>query len=335
MASARKEESSARRVNEFSFVDLFSGIGGFRLALENLGGQCMYSCEKDRFSRKIYEANFEPVTFHDIRDMCPLKGYANHAPPDFLAAGFPCQPFSTAGRRYGFEPSPFDVARNGNLFEVLADLIQMSRPKMFLLENVKGLLSIQDGQAIKQVVWTLEEKLGYWTYRKVVDASSWVPQRRQRVFIAGFDKLRGFDFEKLDVPEQKPKLKTILEPSVAPKYTISDAAWSCHLRHKFNQRNKGNGFGFGLCTGEGQARTLLSRYYKDGSEILIQQASGNPRMLTERECARLMGFPDTFELPVSRTQAYKKLGNSVVVPVVESIAKLMLTATPWISDERH
>lgn len=237
--------------------------------------------------------------------------------------GFPCQPFSIAGvskklslgRKHGF-----DDEKQGNLFFSIADILDYHQPPAFVLENVKNLLRHDKGHTFEIIRNTLEDALGYKLYTKVIDAQAVVPQHRERIFLIGFKPTRHFEFP--EFPSQGPKLASILDAKVPDKYTLTDHLWNYLQNYAKKHQAAGNGFGFGLFTGDGVARTLSARYHKDGSEILISQGTKkNPRRLTPRECAKLMGYPPDFRIPVSDTQAYRQFGNSVVVPVVERIAK--------------
>jgi DNA (cytosine-5)-methyltransferase 1 len=306
------------------FADIFCGIGGFRHAFEQAGATCAFSCDWDTHARKTYAANFGEQPLGDIREIA-----VDEVPPfDVLCAGFPCQPFSIAGvskkqslgHKHGFADK-----KQGNLFFCLADLIEKKRPRAFLLENVKHLQRHDGGRTFSVIHDTLVKTLGYHVHTKVIDARCVVPQHRERIFIVGFAEPTPFTFP--DFPSDGPTLKDILERDVPAKYTLTDHLWRYLQQYAQKHRAAGNGFGYGLVTGESVARTLSARYYKDGSEILIAQGAGrNPRRLTPRECARLMGFPSDMEIPVSDTQAYRQFGNSVVVPVVAAIAKVMITA---------
>jgi DNA (cytosine-5)-methyltransferase 1 len=311
---------SAKRLR---FADLFCGIGGFRLALQRIeqdpGLKCVFSCDWDRFSQQTYAANFGEAPCGDIHAIA----VADIPPFDILCAGFPCQPFSIAGvskklslgRKHGFQDE-----KQGNLFFTLADIIEYHRPAAFILENVKHLKRHDRGRTFDIIRQTLENALGYKVYFKIIDARGVVPQHRERIFIVGFSEPRYFDFP--EFPTKGPTLSTILESEVPGKYTLSNHLWKYLQGYAKKHQAAGNGFGFGLFTAGDVARTLSARYYKDGSEILISQGyRGSPRRLTPRECARLMGFPEDFMIPVSDTQAYRQFGNSVVVPVVERIAK--------------
>lgn len=309
----------------FTFIDLFAGIGGIRLGFERNGGKCVFSSEWDKWSKKTYFVNYGVFPEGDITKINP-QDIPSH---DILTAGFPCQPFSIAGvskknslgREHGFK----DVTQ-GTLFFNVASIIEEKRPKMFLLENVKNLQSHDKGRTFNVIKDVLEE-LQYKIFYKVVDAKAYVPQHRERIFIVGFDKnFFGSDlhFSFPTLPASTPKLGDILEDEVDKKYILTDHLWQYLQNYAQKHKEKGNGFGFGLVNSESVSRTLSARYYKDGSEILVQVKDSNPRRLTPRECARLMGYPDTFRIPVSDTQAYRQFGNSVVVPVVKDIAAEML-----------
>ncbi|MCX8090468.1 MAG: DNA (cytosine-5-)-methyltransferase [Verrucomicrobiae bacterium] len=306
------------------FIDLFCGIGGFRIAFERAGCQCVWSCDWDRQAQITYEANFGERPHGDIHTVA----VADIPPHDILCAGFPCQPFSIAGvskklslgRKHGFEDK-----EQGNLFFEIANILEYHKPAAFVLENVKHLKNHDKGRTFQIIYETLTEALGYTVYHKVIDAQGVVPQHRERIFLVGFRKRRYFEFP--EFPREGPKLESILETEVPEKYTLTDHLWNYLQAYAAKHKAAGNGFGFGLVTGKDIARTLSARYYKDGSEILVWQGpSKNPRRLTPRECARLMGFPEDFKIPVSDTQAYKQFGNSVVVPVVGIIAKAVVSA---------
>ena len=347
---------------DFTFIDLFAGIGGIRKGFEEQNGYCVFSSEWDKFARRTYKANFAcDHAFHtfneDIRDITlsmdssisEEEAYKhidinvpNH---DILLAGFPCQPFSLAGvskknslgAKHGFECST-----QGTLFFDVARIINEKRPAAFLLENVRNLVSHDKGRTFSVIMRTLEEELGYTVSFKIMDASKWVPQKRMRIAIVGFRDGHSFDFDTVGYPETSPLMESVLhregelheDPIYAPggipdaKYTLTDSLWSYLQRHAAKHASKGNGFGYGLVKPTDVARTLSARYGKDGSEILVAQKDRNPRRLTPRECSRIMGF-DGFGgrpiiIPVSDTQAYKQFGNSVVVPCFEAIAKAML-----------
>ena len=303
---------------KFRFIDLFAGIGGMRIAFEKSGGKCVFSSEWNKFSQQTYEANFGDVPDGDITKI-KAKDIPNH---DILVGGFPCQPFSIAGvsskkalgRKHGFEDET-----QGTLFFDIARIIREKKPKAFLLENVKNLKSHDKGNTFRVIMKVLREDLGYDVHYKIVDASSVVPQHRERIFIVGFRKPMDFEFPKLI--DKRPKLGDILEKNVDSKYTLTDGTWKALQRHKEIHSKKGNGFGYSMADRDSIAKTLSARYYKDGAEILIPQGKKNPRRLTPRECALLMGFPKSFKIQVSDNQAYRQFGNAVVVPVVKEIAK--------------
>ncbi|WP_281765476.1 DNA (cytosine-5-)-methyltransferase [Neptunitalea lumnitzerae] len=306
----------------FKFIDLFAGIGGIRLAFQNNGGKCVFTSEWDSFAKKTYEANFGEVPFGDITQVSE-KEIPDH---DILLGGFPCQPFSIAGvskknslgRQHGF----LDKTQ-GTLFFDIARIIEHKKPKVFMLENVKNLVSHDKKKTFKVITETLTE-LGYSIHYKVLDAKYYVPQHRERIIIVGFKKSvfkekETFEFPK--PPNVELAIREILEKKVDPKYTLSDKLWNYLQEYKKKHQAKGNGFGFGLTDLNGVSRTLSARYYKDGAEILIPQKGKNPRRLTPRECARIQGFPDKFIIPVSNNQAYKQFGNSVAMPLIQAIGK--------------
>lgn len=348
-ADRSKSESS------FCFIDLFAGIGGLRRGFEAVGGKCVFTSEWDRYCVKTYTANnvCDHEVVGDIRSI-PANAIPVH---DVLLAGFPCQPFSLAGvskknalgHRHGFH-----CDAQGTLFFDVARIIEYHKPRAFLLENVKNLVSHDHGRTFRIIRRTLEDELGYQVDSRIINAKGFVPQHRERIFIAGFREHNGFNFDDLVVPDPGagPKLGTILHPedgseesedpftqgpaaTVSIKYTLSNHLWSYLQGYARKHRAKGNGFGYGLVGKDDVARTLSARYFKDGSEILIrQEGRRNPRRLTPRECSRLMGFDEVnerqFKIPVSDTQSYKQFGNAVVVPVVEAIAQHM---RPWLAGE--
>ena len=304
---------------EFTFIDLFAGIGGMRIAFDKAGGRCVFSSEWNKFSQQTYETNFGDIPDGDITKI-KAKDIPNH---DILVGGFPCQPFSLAGvsskkalgRKHGFEDET-----QGTLFFDIVRIIREKKPKAFLLENVKNLKSHDKGKTFKVIMKKLQEDLEYDVHVKIVDASSVVPQHRERIFIVGFKKPMDFKFPKMI--DKRPTLADILQKQVDEKYTLKDGTWNSLQRHKKKHQEKGNGFGFNLVTNTKEiSKTLSARYYKDGAEILIAQKKKNPRKLTPRECASLMGFPKSFKIEVSDNQAYRQFGNAVVVPVVKEIAK--------------
>ncbi len=321
-----KKKQKEREKSHFTFIDLFAGIGGMRIAFEKSGGRCVYSCEWNKYSQQTYFANFGEQPEGDIRQV-EASAIPDH---DILVAGFPCQPFSIAGvskknslgRATGFEDKT-----QGTLFFDICRILKDKRPKAFMLENVKNLCSHDKGRTFKVILESLDE-LNYAVFHAVLDGQNYVPQHRERILIVGFDRNRygqkiSFEF---NLNSQRPKavIKDILEGTVDDKYTLSDKLWIYLQNYAAKHRAAGNGFGYGIAPLDGVARTISARYYKDGSEILIEQDGKNPRRLTPRECARLQGFPDSFKIPVSDTQAYKQFGNSVVVPLMEDVAKLIV-----------
>lgn len=310
---------------KFKFIDLFAGIGGIRLAYQNNGGKCVFSSEWDKFSKQTYEANFGEVPFGDITQISE-KEIPDH---DILLGGFPCQPFSIAGvskkkslgRQHGF----LDKTQ-GTLFFDIARIIKHKKPKAFMLENVKNLVSHDKKRTFKVITETLTE-LGYSLHYKILDGQNYVPQHRERIVIVGFNKSIFKGKEKFEFPSptnESYAIREILQHKVDPKYTLSDKLWNYLQEYKKKHKAKGNGFGFGLTKLNGISRTMSARYYKDGAEILIPQRGKNPRRLTPRECARLQGFPDNFIIPVSDNQAYKQFGNSVVSPLFQAVAENIL-----------
>jgi DNA (cytosine-5)-methyltransferase 1 len=310
---------------KFTFVDLFAGIGGFRIAFQHLGGKCVFSSEWNKFAQKTYEANFGEVPFGDI-----TKIHVDNIPDhDVLCGGFPCQPFSIAGvskknslgREHGFKDET-----QGTLFFDIIRILESKRPKAFLLENVKNLISHDKGKTFKVISESLRE-LGYSLHTSVLDGKYFVPQHRERILLVGFDKSIFKGEEKFEFP-QMPKttysIKNILESKSESKYTLSDKLWNYLQTYAQKHKEKGNGFGFGLVDLDGITRTLSARYYKDGSEILIPQEGKNPRRLTPRECARLQGYPDNFIIPVSDNQAYRQFGNSVVMPLIQAVGEQLI-----------
>lgn len=306
----------------FTFIDLFAGIGGIRLGFERAGGRCLFTSEWDAYAQKTYAANFGDQPRGDIWGV-DLEDIPAH---DVLLAGFPCQPFSIAGvsklNALG-RANGFDNPEQGNLFFRIVEILASHRPRAFLLENVKNLERHDRGRTFAVIKQALSD-LGYFYDYRVIDAAKLVPQHRERIYIVGFrDREDYARFSFPNLPDRKPMLRDILEKRVPPKYTLTDHLWSYLQEYAERHRAKGNGFGYGLAKLNGVTRTLSARYYKDGSEILIPQRGKNPRRLTPRECARLMGFPDDFIIPVSDTRAYKQFGNSVAVPVVTEIAHEM------------
>lgn len=328
---------------DFTFIDLFAGIGGLRQAMESAGGRCIFTSEWDRFAQSTYVANYpdnRPIA-GDIREVSEADIPAH----DVLVAGFPCQPFSIAGvskknslgRLHGFQDET-----QGTLFFDVLRILKFHRPAAFLLENVKNLKGHDQGRTFAVIRRKLEEELGYKIHTRIIDAGHFVPQHRERIVIVGFRDPVPFSFDALDLPAYgSRRLGSILHPedgsevsetpfTVGPdarvddKYVLSDKLWAYLQGYAEKHRAKGNGFGFGLVGVDDISRTLSARYHKDGSEILVSRGPGkNPRRLTPRECARLMGYSDSFRLPVSDTQAYRQFGNSVVVPVFAEVARIM------------
>lgn len=328
----------------FTFIDLFAGIGGTRLGFEAAGGRCVFTSEWDKYACQTYRTNH--ADHHEIAGDIRKVDAAAIPDHDILVAGFPCQPFSLAGvskknslgRAHGFADQT-----QGTLFFDLRRIIAQKRPRAFLLENVKNLRGHDKGNTFRVIMGVLRDELGYHVPDpRILDAAAWVPQHRERIFIAGFREPCGFDWGRLALPPEagRPKLREILhrpdelaEPpftltsrgrtAVSPRYTLSDHLWNYLQAYAEKHRLLGHGFGCSVFGPADIARTLSARYHKDGSEILIEHRGRNPRRLTPRECARLMGFPNSFQIPVSDTQAYRQFGNSVVVPVIASIARLM------------
>lgn len=334
--------------SSFTFIDLFAGIGGLRLAMESIGGHCVFTSEWDKYARKTYEANFRDnrEIEGDIRDI-DAATIPEHT---VLCAGFPCQPFSIAGvskknalgRKHGFE-----CDAQGTLFYDVIRVLKHHTPPAFLLENVKNLRSHDRGKTYQVIIGALEE-LGYTVRERVIDAKHFLPQHRERIVLVGFLEDTGFDFDALVLPEKgRIKMRSVLHPedgsekterhytvgedaAVSSKYTLTDHLWQYLQDYAAKHKSAGNGFGFGLVGADDTCRTLSARYYKDGSEILVAREAGNPRRLTPRECARIMGYPEDFVIPegVSDTQAYKQFGNSVAVPVFREVARIM---APYIA----
>ena len=335
--------------SKFKFIDLFAGIGGIRLGFEAHGGKCVFTSEWNKFAQKTYLANFPPTTNHlAVGDITEIdeKDVPDH---DVLLAGFPCQPFSIAGvskKNSLGRPHGFECTTQGTLFFDVARIIAEKKPKAFLLENVKNLISHDKGNTFKVILETLREQLGYEIHYKVIDGQHFVPQHRERILIVGFKSNTNFTWDDLQLAEKgHTKLSSIFHPQngteeveepyttgnkakINSKYTLSPKLWSYLQAYAEKHRKAGNGFGFGLVDGDKIARTLSARYYKDGSEILVSQGKNKrPRRLTPRECSRLMGFPKDFIIPVSDTQAYRQFGNSVIMPVMKEVARIM---TPHI-----
>lgn len=326
MQLVNKQKDSLQNRSTFTFIDLFAGIGGMRLAFESAGGHCVYSNEWNKYCQQTYFANFGEQPDGDI-----TKVNENSIPDhDILVAGFPCQPFSIAGvskKNSLGRATGFADKTQGTLFFDICRILKAKRPKAFMLENVKNLKSHDKGRTFSVIMEALNE-LNYDVHTQVLDGQNFVPQHRERILIVGFDKERyggSIDFSFNITPEKKKMvMKDILEQNVKDKYTLSDKLWLYLQNYAAKHREAGNGFGYGIADPNGVSRTLSARYYKDGSEILISQGDKNPRRLTPRECARLQGFPDSFKIVVSDTQAYKQFGNSVVVPLMANVAELIV-----------
>jgi DNA (cytosine-5)-methyltransferase 1 len=326
--------------NNFTFIDLFAGIGGFRLALDALGGECVFSSDYDRYAQLTYEANFGEKPYGDITSILETDIPAH----DVLCGGFPCQPFSIAGvskknslgRKHGF-----DDEKQGNLFFHILRIVNHHQPKILFLENVKNLKSHDKGITWKIITQELRAA-GYMVFAQVINGKHYVPQHRERIFIVCFrdNVFPMIDFQFPTLPLQRLyTLNEMLEKEVDEKYTITAHLWDYLQRRKIAQQDKGNGFGFGLVdpSTDHITRTLSARYYKDGSEILIYQGEGkSPRRLTPRECARLQGFPESFKIVVSDTQAYRQFGNSVVMPAIHAtFAEILKTVRAYGQQKPH
>lgn len=347
-------QENDEKQGDFTFIDLFAGIGGIRKGFEQAGGKCLYTSEWDEFAQKTYSNNYPSK--HPINGDITKVNADDIPDHDILLAGFPCQPFSIAGvskKKSLGRPTGFADKTQGTLFFDVARIIKEKQPKAFVLENVKNLKSHDRGNTFKVIWETLTQDLGYTCSYKIIDGQSWVPQHRERIVIIGFRNKVNFSLDDMLLPQKgEIKLGSILhktdgtEPKlpqdgdkyfdfennkVLDKYTLTDNLWAYLQAHAAKHRSLGNGFGYGLVTENDIARTLSARYYKDGSEILISQGDGkNPRRLTPRECARLMGYPDDYVIPVSDTRAYKQFGNSVVVPLFQSVAEFI---KPYVMEE--
>ncbi len=304
---------------KYKMIDLFAGIGGTRLGFYQTGKtSVVFSSEIDKFAVKTYRTNFGEIPSGDIKEINE-NDIPNH---DILVGGFPCQAFSQAGKKLGFEDT------RGTLFFEIARIIKAKRPKAFLLENVKNLKSHDKGRTYQTIINTLKE-LNYEVSSVLFKAKDFgLPQNRERIYIIGFDKNTVSNYKDFSFPIPPcytTNLGDILEKDVDTKYTISDKLWQGHQRRKAQHLKKGNGFGFTLFNHQSAyTNTLSARYYKDGSEILIEQKDKNPRKITPREAARLQGFPENYIIPVSDTQSYKQFGNSVAVPVINALAKSII-----------
>jgi DNA (cytosine-5)-methyltransferase 1 len=311
---------------EFTFIDLFAGIGGFRIALSELGGKCVFSSEWEQHAKETYYNNYGEVPFGDITNFTKTGSMSEAAPEripnhDILCGGFPCQPFSQAGKQLGF-----DDARGTLFFDILT-IAKKQRPKVLFLENVKRLKGHDKGRTFQVICNSLRE-LGYKVYAKVIRAfDHGVPQNRERIFIVAFSKPIYFEFPKDSRYSIYKTVGDVLETKTDPFYTISDRMWEGHQRRLQEHRNKGNGFGYSLFDKKDEyVNTISARYWKDGSEILINQNNANPRILTPRECARIQGYPEIFKPHESKRWAYQQFGNSVAVPVIQAIAKKIVDA---------
>lgn len=332
---------------QFNFIDLFAGIGGIRTAFDGIGGNCVMTSEWDSYAKTTYTTNFpsDEGANHVFNGDITAIHETDVPDHDVLLGGFPCQPFSIAGvskknalgRAHGFQDPT-----QGTLFFDIKRIIKEKQPAAFLLENVKNLKSHDRGRTFQVIREALEDDLGYHVQTRVVNGIHWTPQNRERILIVGFREPTAFDFEAMELPTEGPKVESILHRKgedelphdegrffnprtgeVNPKYTLSDHLWGYLQAYAQKHKAAGNGFGFGLVRPGMTTRTLSARYYKDGSEILVEQRGKNPRRLTPRECARLMGFEDSFVIPVSDTRAYKQFGNSVVVPAISAVADHM------------
>lgn len=318
---------------DFTFIDLFAGIGGFRQAFQQAGGKCVFSSEWNKYAQKTYLANYGELPYGDIRSI-PKEQIPSH---DVLCAGFPCQPFSLAGvskknslgRKHGFEDET-----QGTLFFEIKEILRLKRPKAFMLENVKNLLSHDKGRTFEVIRRSLVDELGYVINYKVVNGAAWVPQHRERIYIIGFDpqqiNINSNDIVIPDKPQpdyKYPKLSGIIKKQL-DGYTLGPGTWATLERHKAHHEKKGNGFGYGLLTwplkDDSVTRTISARYHKDGAEILVEQKGDRPRRLSVEEAMQLQGYvPGKFIFPVSATQAYMQIGNSVVVPAVSASADVI------------
>ena len=335
-ARRHRKATEEREDSWFSFIDLFAGIGGIRQPFEELGGQCLFTSEWDRHARETYAANYSDGPAHqlvgDIREFADNpKSIPVH---DVLLAGFPCQPFSIAGvskKNSLGRPHGFLCDTQGTLFHDLAKIIRYHKPRAFLLENVKNLQRHDGGNTFKTIMNVLKNELKYDVDFRVISSEHWVPQKRERIFIVGFRRHGlGMKLKNLRLPDGKgPTLSSVLDDEVEEKYTLTPKLWQYLQNYKAKHTKAGNGFGYSMFGPDDVTRTLSARYYKDGSEILVEQKGNRPRRLTPRECARLMGFERKgtnrpFVIPVSDTQAYRQFGNSVVVPKVRAVAEFML-----------
>lgn len=343
----QKDGAESNNVDKsFRFIDLFAGIGGIRMGFEAHGGECVFTSEWNDFSKRTYIENYgDHSKFVGDIVSFPAEDVPDH---DVLLGGFPCQPFSIAGvskKNSLGRPHGFECTTQGTLFFDVARMIAIKKPAAFLLENVKNLLSHDKGNTFNVILQTLKSELGYDVHYKIIDGKHFTPQHRERIIIVGFREQTGFSWDALQLPTEGPRLASILHKTdgtepvltwdedrffnhkkrvVQPKYTLTPNLWAYLQAYAEKHRAAGNGFGFGMAFPDSVTRTLSARYHKDGSEILVNQGRKRPRRLTPRECARLMGFPDTFRIPVSDTQAYRQFGNSVVMPVMQEVARIMV-----------
>jgi DNA (cytosine-5)-methyltransferase 1 len=309
---------------KFTFIDLFAGIGGFRLALQDLGGKCVFSSEWDKAAQETYKANFGEIPFGDITKLetqnCIPKKF------DILCAGFPCQPFSRAGvsaRNFLGLKHGFDHPTQGNLFFEIVKIAIKYKPRVLFLENVKNLKSHDGGETFKTIEKMIRE-IGYSFFPAVINAETEVPQRRERTYMVCF-KNKDINFSFPEFKGTPKKLINYLEKDVPDWYTLSDAMWQGHIKRSKRNKERGTGFTTSVADLSKPSNTIVARYYKDGKECLIPQLAKNPRMLTPRECARLQGFPKQFIYHQSRKAAYQQFGNSVAVPVIRKIAKQIIS----------
>jgi DNA (cytosine-5)-methyltransferase 1 len=316
----------------FRFADIFAGIGGFRIPLQEVGGKCVFSCEWDKSAKETYFSNFGEIPFGDIRQFTGQDvsdKECNKLIPDFdlLAAGFPCQPFSRAGvsaRRALGQNDGFSCEIQGTLFFDLARIIKLKKPKVVFLENVKNLMSHDSGRTFHTIKTTIEEDLNYTFSSALIDSSPLVPQRRIRCYMVCLPKPMGkFEFPLISGPPM-PLSSAMENDGLTAKYTISKRLWEGHQKRTVRNIARGTGFTAFLADINKPANTLVARYGKDGKECLIPQSNGIPRKLTPRECANLQGFPREFILPRSNAAAYRQFGNSVAVPVIRSIVEAIV-----------
>lgn len=300
---------------KFTFIDLFAGIGGFRIPFDEIGGECVFSSEWDKYSKLTYYDNFKETPHDDIKRILPSE----IPPHDLLLAGFPCQPFSHAGQGKGYD----DI--RGTAFHDIHKVASFHKPKVILLENVRRFKTHDNGNTYKRIVAILEG-LKYKVTSTILNTKDFgIPQNRPRIFIAAFQNQE--DFTSFSFPEpthEETKVSSILDKNPDSKYTISDLLWKSHQERKERNKKRGTGFGYGIVNSDSKyTRTLTARYYKDGAEILVEQKDNNPRKLTINEARKLQGFPKNFEFPVSDVQAYKQLGNAVSVNVIKALAESM------------